>query len=159
MQTKNSGFTLIELMVVVAIIGILAATAIPAYTNYLKRAKVSEAFLLASSLTKTIADYYAYHGKLPENNEAAELPEPKNLSGQYVESLQIENGAIHVIFQEEQSDIGATILTLRPAIVNANPPTGVLTWVCGYAEAVEGMTLVGDNKTDIASKYLPIACL
>ena len=159
MQTKNSGFTLIELMMVVAIIGILAATAIPAYTNYLKRAKVSEAFLLASSLTKTIADYYAYHGKLPKNNEAAELPEPKNLSGQYVESLQIENGAIHVIFQEEQSDIGTTTLTLRPAIVNANPPTGVLTWVCGYAEAVKGMTLVGDNKTDIASKYLPIACL
>ncbi len=159
MQTKNRGFTLIELTFVVTIIGILAAVAIPAYTDYLKRAQVSEAFLLTSSLTKTIADYYAYHGKLPKNNEAAELPEPENLGGQYVESLQIENGAIHVIFQQQQSYLGATILTLRPAIVNANPPTGVLTWVCGYAEAVEGMTLIGDNKTDIAPNYLPMVCL
>jgi type IV pilus assembly protein PilA len=159
MQTKNRGFTLIELMIVVAIIGILAAIAIPPYTDYLKRAKVSEAFLLASSLTKTIADYYAYHGSLPENNEVVELPEPENLGGQFVENMQIENGAIHVIFQEGQSDIGTTTLTLRPAIVNANPPTGVLTWVCGYADAVEGMTLVGDNKTDIAPEYLPMVCL
>jgi type IV pilus assembly protein PilA len=56
MQTKNHGFTLIELMLVVAFIGILAAVAIPNYTDYLKRAKVSEAFILASSISKTIAD-------------------------------------------------------------------------------------------------------
>jgi type IV pilus assembly protein PilA len=157
MPTKNHGFTLIELMIVVAIIGILAAVAIPAYTDYLKRAKVSEAFILASSLTITIVDYYAYHGKLPQSNEAAELPKPENLGGQYVESMQIENGAIHVTFQEGVSDNGSK-LTLRPAIVITYPPTNALTWVCGYAKAVKGMTLIGDNKTDLAPEYLPSNC-
>ena len=155
MPSKNHGFTLIELMMVVAIIGILAAVAIPTYSDYLKRAKVSEAFILASSLTKTIADYYSHHGKLPKNNEDAELPEPENLAGQYVKSLQIENGAIHVAFVDDYFGI----LTLRPALVMSTPPTNALTWVCGYAKAVEGMTLVGDNKTDIEPKFLPKVCL
>jgi len=159
MQTKNQGFTLIELMLVVAIIGILAAVAIPAYTDYMRRAKVSEAFMLASSLTKTIGDYYAYHGKLPKDNHVVGLPEPQALGGQYVAALQIENGAIHVDFQNALRDNEMAMLTLRPAIVNAYPPNNALTWVCGYAEAVEGMTLIGDNKTDIDPKYLPKACL
>jgi type IV pilus assembly protein PilA len=128
MQTKNHGFTLIELMLAVAIIGILAAAAIPNYSNYLKRAKISEAFILASSLTKTISDYYSYHGKLPKNNQTAELPE--NLGGQYVKSMQIENGAIHINFDQT---LNSATLSLRPAIVTAYPPTNALTWVCGYA--------------------------
>ena len=158
MQTRNQGFTLIELMMVISIIGILAAIAIPAYSDYLKQAKLSEAFILASSITTTIGDYYAYQGKLPKDNNAVHLPEPQNLGGQYVESLQIDNGAIHVNFQKNVLSV-ATTLTLRPAIVTAYPPNNALTWVCGYAKAVEGMTLIGENKTDIDPKYLPAVCL
>ncbi len=64
---KSYGFTLIELMFVIAIIGILAAIAIPQYTDYMKRAKVSEAFILSTTITKAVTHYYAYHGRFPKN--------------------------------------------------------------------------------------------
>jgi type IV pilus assembly protein PilA len=158
MQTRNRGFILIELMMVVSIIGILAAMAIPIYSDYMKQAKVSEAFILASSITTAIGDYYAYQGKLPKDNDAVHLPEPHNLGGQYVESLQIDNGAIHVNFQKNVLN-DATTLTLRPALVTAYSANHALTWVCGYAKAVEGMMLIGENKTDIDPHYLPAVCL
>jgi len=156
MQTKNNGFTLLELMFVVAIIGILAAVAIPAYSDYIAKSKVSETFILASNLTKTIGDYYAYRGTFPKDNQAVDLPEPKRLGGQYFESIQIENGAIHAMnfygFEK------GTVLTLRPAIVDAYPPSGAITWVCGYAKVPEGMTIIGENKTKIETKHLPRVC-
>ncbi len=154
---RNQGFTLIELLFVVSIIGVLAAVAIPAYSDYIKQAKVSEAFILASGITKNIGDYYAYKGTLPKDNYAVSLPEPQNLSGEYVESLQIEHGVIHVNFKFGLDD--GKILSLNPAMSNSYPPNNAITWVCGYAKAVEGMTLVGKNKTDIAAKYLPKVCL
>jgi type IV pilus assembly protein PilA len=162
MQTKTHGFTLIELMCVISIIGILAMAAIPSYTDYLQRAKVSEAFMLASSISKTIADYYSYHGKLPKNNLAADLPAPENLGGQHVKSIEIENGAIHMnfdSFERDKKTPASVTLTLRPAIVVAYPPTNALIWVCGYASAIKGMIVIGDNKTDIEQKYLPSVCL
>ncbi len=153
--TPTYGFTLIELMFVISIISILAAVAIPNYANYLKRAKVSEAFMLTGGITKTIADYYSFYGKFPKNNQVANLPKPQDLSGQYIKSIQIENGAIHVLFKQ---NMGNATLSLRPAVVNSYPPTNILVWVCGYA-AMEGWTVVGENKTDIESVYLPRICL
>lgn len=157
-QSKYSGFTLIELMFVIAIIGILAAFAIPNYSDYLKRAKVSEAFILASSITKTVADYYAYHGKFPKNNQAAALPKPENLGGQYVKSLEIQDGAIHVIFKQQLAEeLSGKTLTLRPVIVDTSPTMSALIWVCGYAEVPEGLSAIGENKTNLA-KFTPPAC-
>ncbi|MCK5719148.1 MAG: pilin [Thiomargarita sp.] len=159
MRIKNYGFTLIELMMVVAIIGILAAVAIPSYTDYLKRSKVAEAFVLASSIVKNIGDYYAYYGKLPKNNAVLDLPEPQELGGQYAIALQVENGAIHVEFVDLNLGENVPTLTLRPSIVDIYPPSNALIWNCGYVDAVEGTTMFGENKTNINSKYLPKVCL
>jgi len=99
---KNRGFTLVELMMIVAIIGIVAAAAIPSYIGYMKRAKVAEAFMFSSQVTKLIADYYAYHGTFPLDNQALLLPTAEQLSGNYIKTVQVEKGAIHFTFLDER---------------------------------------------------------
>lgn len=158
MSKPHHGFTLLELTTVTAIISILAMIAVPAYSNYLKRAKVSEAFMLSSALTKRIGDYYSFYGKFPKDHQALALPPPENLGGRFVKSMQVADGAIHIKFAEDDTDLANAILSLRPAIVIAYPPTDAITWVCGYATAVAGMTLIGDNQTTIKRKYLPKNC-
>ena len=89
MKRLNSGFTLIELMIVVAIIGILAAIAIPQYQNYVARAQVSEALSLASGAKVAVAEYFNTNGTFPADNSTAGLTEPTDFKGNWVESVTV----------------------------------------------------------------------
>lgn len=92
---KNKGFTIIELMIAVAIIGVLAAIAIPAYQNYIIRAKVSEALTFASQAKTAVAEYYQSQGTLPTSNTQAGLA--TSISGTNVSAVSVDtNGAITV---------------------------------------------------------------
>ncbi len=94
---KNKGFTIIELMIAVAIIGVLAAIAIPAYQNYIIRAKVSEALTFASQAKTAVSEYYQSQGSLPTSNTQAGLAAASSISGTNVSSVSIDtNGAITV---------------------------------------------------------------
>lgn len=152
------GFTLIELMIVVAIIGILAAIAIPAYQDYTIRAQVVEALSLVGELKPSIRDFYTDRGIFPVDNQAAGVPVPEHLIGQYVTDIEVSDGAMHVRFgNHANSQIAGKILTIRPVFVTANPSSPI-SWNCGRRSAPNGMTPSGPDRTDMLPAHLPSAC-
>ncbi|MEY6460436.1 pilin, partial [Neisseria gonorrhoeae] len=88
MNTLQKGFTLIELMIVIAIVGILAAVALPAYQDYTARAQVSEAILLAEGQKSAVTEYYPNHGKWPEDNTSAGVASASEIKGKYVKEVE-----------------------------------------------------------------------
>jgi type IV pilus assembly protein PilA len=154
----SRGFTLIELMIVVAIIGILAGIAIPAYQDYTIRAQVVEAFSLASELKGSIQEFRKDRGRLPANNGEAGLPEPAYLIGNYVNGIDVVNGALHVHFgNNANSLLAGKILTLQPLVVTGSPASP-MSWRCGMRAIPKGMEAVGENRTDVDRKFVPAAC-
>jgi type IV pilus assembly protein PilA len=115
---RQFGFTLIELMIVVAIIGILAAIAIPAYQDYTIRAQVTEAFSLASELKGPIQEYRKERGQFPVDNAAAGVPDAEKLIGNYVTRVDVHDGSINVTFGNfVNKAIEGQIVTLQPIVV------------------------------------------
>ncbi|HGH6626595.1 TPA: pilin, partial [Neisseria meningitidis] len=94
MNTLQKGFTLIELMIVIAIVGILAAVALPAYQDYTARAQVSEAILLAEGQKSAVTEYYLNHGEWPSNNTSAGVASASDIKGKYVEKVEVAKGVI-----------------------------------------------------------------
>jgi len=154
----TSAFTLIELMIVVAIIGILAAIALPAYQDYTIRAQMVEGITMTNALKPKIAEFYGTTGRFPKNNLEAGIPEGKYLIGNYVKGMTVADGAIHVqLGNKINQRLNGKILTLRPQFVKESHLTP-LAWLCGGDQVVDGMTVSGENRTDIAPAYLPMAC-
>ncbi|HFA3150177.1 TPA: pilin, partial [Neisseria gonorrhoeae] len=94
MNTLQKGFTLIELMIVIAIVGILAAVALPAYQDYTARAQVSEAILLAEGQKSAVTEYYLNHGEWPKDNDSAGVASASTIKGKYVQKVEVTNGVV-----------------------------------------------------------------
>ncbi|EQB1695793.1 pilin [Neisseria gonorrhoeae] len=94
MNTLQKGFTLIELMIVIAIVGILAAVALPAYQDYTARAQVSEAILLAEGQKSAVTEYYLNHGEWPKDNGSAGVASASTIKGKYVQKVEVTNGVV-----------------------------------------------------------------
>ncbi|MEL6868885.1 MAG: pilin [Pseudomonadota bacterium] len=155
---KHKGFTLIELMIVVAIIGILASIAIPAYQDYTIRAQVVESFSITGELKLSIKDYYKDRGRFPANNVDAGVPEARYLIGNYVKKVDVVDGAMHVEFGNYvNSTLAGKVLSIRPMVVT-DSPTSPMSWNCGLRPPPEGMQAVGEDRTTVEARYLPSSC-
>jgi len=156
MTHQTTGFSLIELMIVVAIIGILAAIAMPAYQDYTIRARVTEGLNLAASAKQTVSETYMTEGTFLVNHGSYELPAPTSIQGANVQSVTVQGNTGEIVISYRELG-GSVSLGDTLALVPLTVAGGVLNWVCGYATASDGSTPAGAS-TSIGGRYLPATC-
>ena len=141
MKKAQQAFTLIELMIVVAIIGILAAIAMPAYQRYVIRAQIAEGLNLSGPLKVGVTDFYENNGVFPANNSEAALETPASYTGSYVTSISISGAVISILYgNAANAEINGSAVN-----ITATPYQGSMTWVCASAG------VISDN-------HLPSSC-
>ncbi|WP_025463240.1 pilin [Neisseria meningitidis] len=160
MNTLQKGFTLIELMIVIAIVGILAAVALPAYQDYTARAQVSEAILLAEGQKSAVTEYYLNHGIWPGDNSSAGVASSTDIKGKYVAGVKVEKGVITATMLSTgvNNEIKGKKLSLW-----AKRQDGSVKWFCGQpvtrAKAdSDTVAAATDAAKKIDTKHLPSTC-
>ena len=155
MKAIQKGFSLIELMIVIAILGILAVIALPAYQDYTARAQVSEAILLMEGQKSAVVEYYADKGKWPTSNAEAGIATNTSIQGKYVAQVDVGgNGVITARMKKKDvnKEIEGKTVSLTPTATTATTGTtatgnGSFTWTCTTGE-----------KDGVATKFLPSSC-
>ena len=143
MKKVQQGFTLIELMIVVAIIGILAAIAIPAYQDYTIRAQVSEGLSLAAGAKTAVSEYYTNAGSLPASNASAGIAPDVSITGNYVSKVTVATGKITVAYGGPKAN--SKITNTSTLLLSPTTKAGSIVWTC----------LAGAN---LPAKYVPSSC-
>lgn len=162
MKDFKNGFTLIELMIVVAIIGILASLAMAAYQTFSVRAQVSEGVNMAAAAKTPVVDAFLQTGQPPAGRpEAGMSAAATDSKGKYVASVNIVDGRVDVTFgNDAHAEIHGRTMSLTPYVSGQNS----ISWRCGSANAPAGAPISGGGVTSthldpsVAVRYLPAAC-
>lgn len=159
-RPRSAGFTLIELMIVVAIIGILASLAVSAYQTYTVRAQIAEGLNMADGAKVPIVDAYTNSGTAPADRTAAGMsPNAFDTSGNYVSQIAVTNGRVDITFggPRVHQAIFGQMLSVTPYETNGN----TIIWRCGTAPQPAGVLLRNGAPhlaPTIESRYLPSSC-
>ena len=141
---NQKGFTLIELMIVVAIIAILAAIALPAYQDYVIRSQVSEGAVLSDGAKTAVAEYFSNRGSAPADNTSAGLAQPNSITGKFVANVTVADGVITAVYSSGSPQRANTKIQGSDLIFSPTFSAGSTVWTC--------------RTTGLAEKYLPVIC-
>jgi len=144
MKKVQQGFTLIELMIVVAIIGILAAIAIPAYQDYTIRAQVSEGLNLSAGAKAAVSEFYMDRGAFPADNTAAGISAANAITGNYVDNVLVGNGLITVRYESTGNFKANALIDGDTLLLSPTTSAGSVLWTC--------------RSADLQAKWLPSSC-
>ncbi|MGT9759472.1 pilin [Neisseria meningitidis] len=144
MKAIQKGFTLIELMIVIAIVGILAAVALPAYQDYTARAQMSEALTLAEGQKSAVVEYYSDNGTFPNSNTSAGIAASNEIKGKYVASVKVEGASVASITATMNSSNVNKDIKGKTLVLVGKQNSGSFSWEC--------------KKGSVDEKFLPSTC-
>ena len=155
---RPSGFTWIELVLILAVIGILAAMAFPAMQDQALKKQVKEALALAVVAKGGVQAVWSAAGEMPNNNKQAGIPEPEKIIGSFVQEVHVHDGAITLTLGNQASkQLHGKRVSLRPAVVEDQKVVPI-SWLCHAFPAPAGMEVHGKDQTDVPPQWLPVEC-
>ena len=133
MKKEQQGFTLIELMIVTAIIGVLVSVAMPAYQDYTIRAQISEGLSLSAAAKVALTEYFAARGAWPNNNNKAGLANHNDIRGKYVKSVKVKDNVLEIMYGYDAHKAISNKKIILTAVTNL----GIIKWTCASAGIIE----------------------
>lgn len=157
-RPRCAGFTWIELVLILAVVGILAAMAFPALQDQALKKQVKEALGLAVVAKSGVQAVWSAAGEMPNDNKAAGVPEPEKIIGSFVSAVNVEDGAITLVLGNQASkQLHGKRVTLRPAVVEDQKVVPI-SWLCHAFPVPHGMEVKGKDETDVPPQWLPVEC-